>query len=221
MVDFTTWRSLIDGASVIPDSVVDNFEDADSNPTGVYGSGEGIADYYGGTTADWSRSDTRSFDGSKSLYASGRPGSIGSTSGLNRYPSRGESFETRMWFEDGSERGIRFAVGSEPNAGEENSYAISVRQRNDDIRINKRENGNFNELSNPSVTIPASEWVRLEVDWGETTTDDITVILENESGTQLVSDTVADTTFDSGGIGFNGFDDGGGRDAYVDEVHVI
>ena len=107
--EFTDWFSLFDGQIIraIPDSVVDNFNDAGSDRPGIYESGEDTSDYYAGAT-DMLLRDGDSIEGSHALFwendPDGRPIAIVSTpedetilpSGLNRYPEAGETVGALM-----------------------------------------------------------------------------------------------------------------------------
>ncbi|MDZ5810490.1 hypothetical protein U4E84_03875 [Halorubrum sp. AD140] len=80
------------------DGTVDNFEAADAFLAGVYGSGEDISDY-AGETSQFKRLTARTIDGDYELLVGTNDSSAGvilSTSGLNDYSSRGDTFEFRI-----------------------------------------------------------------------------------------------------------------------------
>jgi hypothetical protein len=100
MVNYTEWRSLSDGRiiSATPDSVVDNFEDADADPAGPYASGETITDYYTITAGDFSRTTSNAIADSYSLERTSASGNVYSDAivsldgdGLPIYPTEGET----------------------------------------------------------------------------------------------------------------------------------
>ena len=99
MTEFTTWRSLVDGAEIsdIPDGVVDNFEDADSDPAGPYASGETVSDFYQGSTGSYERTTSDVVEGSKALRDTDDDGTNSMWSvpgdGLPQYLSEGNTVE--------------------------------------------------------------------------------------------------------------------------------
>jgi len=200
-------------------NVVDNFEDA---PVGPYATGQGIADIYTGDTGIASRSTAEVFEGSKSLELS-RPSATGrdaisSTTGLPRYPQRGETFEVRVNEPPGtsSECHVLFGVVTETSFSNIDCYAIRLGGNN--MLLRRLDNGSFAPtLDTTSVSFPGDEWMKLQIDWGSN--DLIDVTLFDASGSQIGNVSATDSTYaNASGIGFESFDAG---DYYFDSFEVV
>ena len=207
-------RSVSTGVIAIPDSVVDNFEDADSDPAGIYEEGDTLSDFYTfrDSTDDASRvSDSNIIDGSFALEfdspsatnLSSNPGD-----GLNRYISKGDRFSALVRSVD-EEVGIIWGVGSTSD----DRYQLAVGQNNNDLRLSKSTDGNFQDLSTPNVSIESGEWYELEIEWhdGSGSESDNTIISRvfdvdqstGERGPELQSTSVSDSDHaDNEGVGF-------------------
>jgi len=83
--------------TAIPDGVVDNFEESDSDPPGPYGSGDDISTYYTTISGTWARTTT-AIKNAQSVERATASGSADSDAiistpgdGLPTYPSDGET----------------------------------------------------------------------------------------------------------------------------------
>jgi hypothetical protein len=192
------------GYSAIPDSVVDNFEDGDLSE-------------YSGSTGDFNVQQTTVFEGSYALERPGIPGTtaITSTSGLNHYPSRGGKFQYRFraTANAGRDAYVGFARQSEVEIAD--GYEIRTGLDDDNLEIALRDGG-FTVLNETPLVWPRDEWLRVRVDWGRESTDDITVTVFGASNSELASVTATDSTFDAGGVEF--FSSSGGGAVFWDEV---
>ena len=164
----------MDGEEIdfIPDSVVDNFEDADAEPPGVYESGETISDYYKGATANFARTTSDVVEGGHALASQGTDdtGAIISEpgDGLPRYHDEGDAirFLIRDISTDTSTDVAPFFISNAAwNDGSPDGYAFQLYPRNGLIRIRLLEDGSLGSFSETSVSISDSTWY-----WGEVST---------------------------------------------------
>lgn len=154
--------------SAIPDSVVDNFENADADPAGVYDSGETLADYYAGASNTWERTTSDAPEGQHGL--SQLDGESGSSSvlislpgdGLNRYPEAGETVGFLIRYEDVDRPfpGIILLADGPPDSNDGYQFIW----RHDDMRIVKNDDGGFSTLSDTTNGLTAGDWHWAEVD---------------------------------------------------------
>lgn len=120
-------------------------------------------------------------------------------SDLDNYPSRGDSFEFYIrpdWYGNDPIARVQWCVQS---YSYEDAYRIDITPDSQDFR--KMVGGSHTSLLTFFETMSTGTWYRFEVDFGDATSSDITIIIE-ESGTTLDQQTATDTTWDSGGIGF-------------------
>ena len=209
MTAFTTWRSLVDGAeiSVIPDEVVDNFEDADGDPAGVYEEGETISDYYTGSTGDYARSTSNVEEGEQALETTG--GDTGSaifstpSDGLNRYPEEDEKIGFLLRQPTGDPDPVLLFNMTEPGSDFDSYGAMWV--GTSEIRLNKYQSGSRSTESTESVSFSNDTWY-----WGEIdppTTEDNTIqftMYELDNELQRGSEIGSVSTSDSDYIGDRG-----------------
>ena len=169
-------------------SVVEDFERTD--PLAEYGGADSLFE----TTSS-------AYEGSQALVNdSGDYGSAVSTSGLDTYPERGDTFEVH--FSNASDDnfvGVHFFAQSETDSPD--GYVVGI-GNSGGWRMWRNEDGTINEVA--VADLPASEqisgWYRAEI-----ITDDSTVyadLYDDAEDELLASLEVDDTTYDSGGIGF-------------------
>ena len=157
-------RILFDGPA-LPDSVVDNFEDADADPPGVYGDGETIDDFYRGATDDWNRTtsdviegghaisqDSSTVDDNSAVWS--QPGD-----GLNRYPESGDSVKFLI---NGAAviPGVLFNV---EDVTAPDAFGAFIRSGDNEMYI--REYDIASDGSRNGQTIHATESVSLSSEW--------------------------------------------------------
>ena len=93
--------------------------------------------------------------------------------------------------------------------------------RNNEIVLNTfDENGDNIASHTDSATIPTSEWLRTEIDFGSESSNTIAFKLFDASGSEIASTSMADDLWDDGGVGFGGWADSD-EVAWVDGVRVI
>jgi hypothetical protein len=216
--------------SAIPDSVVDNFEDAGGEPAGVYETGQTIADYYDGATSDWGRTTTEAVEGDKALESTtadsplsiySRPGE-----GLNQYPTEGDTIDV-LWRTGGFSTEILTNVetGSTPGG-----YAFNV--RDSEITIRKRSDlSNLSDetvLAGPSsISLSTNAWYYAEIDLPTTADGSMALRVfdvdtnDLSKGSQQESLSATDTEFSAEeGIGV-ARRSGSGTGTVIDRVRVL
>lgn len=172
-----------------------------------------VADFEDGNLNDWFTSEgdggsitTDAYEGNNALEISisgGSNSSISSTSGLNAYPAQGNTFEFHVKSPDGgSNNQVKFAYALTNGfrGGNDDCYVVDFRYGDGQINFNRRNSGNSSTLDTNSVSIPTSEWLRCQIQWGGN--GDHIVTVWNASDTQIHSMTNNDTDYTSGGIGF-------------------
>ena len=205
MSDFTTWRSLIDGATIgaIPDSVVDNFNDFDDDPAGPYEEGDTLSTFYSGDTDTFERDDTSPVKfGSKSLKQDSNDKQIISTptDGLPRYPVQGEIIEYWVYGGENTDNGNNTLFGVQDSS---NYYSVQLREDADNFVIVK--DGDAQETVSTSGQTPG-EWQRVVIEWhdgsGGESQGEIVVEVFDDDDNSLGSGSWNDNEYTDGGIGF-------------------
>jgi hypothetical protein len=139
--------------SAIPDSVIDNFEGADS---GVYESGDDLSTFYSGATSSWSRGTTNAIEGSQALEkTSADLSQIYSTpgDGLNAYPNEGDTVAWLVYYSGNVAPGPLVAASSGVDG-----YMYSI---GGSLRIYRLDGGSYTSVGSTSVNL-STGWY-----WGE------------------------------------------------------
>jgi len=222
-------------ASAIPDSVVDNFEDADADPPGVYESGDTVATYYSGDTGAFSRSATGVIENSYGLqnddtddvYIVSEPGD-----GLNKYPETGA---TVGWFAQsfGDAQNTHFPVTVFNGAydGSVDGYGFMTASYDGGyLKIVRIDNGSDTDLQTSSPSLSDGVWYWAEADLpptSGTSEGDIDFRLYNlngdlSRGSQIDSLSATDTNYgDNRGVGFGSTISGYTGETLWDYVRVL
>jgi len=225
-------RRRVDDA--IPDGLVDNFELAQGEsgagePYGVWLENEDPTDRY---PHENGQSGTYEFitppdavEGDRVLMNNTDGGLIVSSpgDGLNYYPQKGDIFEARLnSFDTGSFNNPQFIFGSP--ASSDRGYYIIPNTAQSEFRISLDGDGGSDAIASDSLSIPNGEWLRIEVEWhdgsGSESDNEIVARLFDESGTQLSSISVNDSTHENErGVGWgNG---GPGDEVRFDNAKLI
>lgn len=176
--------------------IIDNFEN-------------GNLSKYSGSTGSFSVNNSGSYKGTHHLQINGTynkhiysyPGD-----GLSYYPKRGDKFEL-YYYADG------FGSGSPPFesipsfgvSDSSNYYRCFINGNNGRFDINRISSGNSENSDFQSVSYPSRVWLRIEIDFGYTSSDIVSAKLERtDTNTVLANVSITDTEYDSGGIGFEG-----------------
>ena len=185
----------------IPDSVIDTFEEI------LYeDGGKTLSDYYTGDLNAFERStDSPVQQGSYSLKCTSTSESgLYSTTGLNRYPSRGDSFSA--WVQPGGSdyAGVLFG-GSDAD----NTYILRLVGAYNNFQLSRLDNGSSNLLDTTTAAISSGEWYQCEISFGDPT---ISASLTDSNGNTLDSVSADDTTYTTTGFGWLSKD--GGTDTF-------
>jgi hypothetical protein len=184
--------------SAIPDSVVDNFEEA------LYeDKGNTLSDYYGGDLSGWSRQTGTVYEGSYALETPDSTNTFIADDGGNFEVTEGNIFSVQCYTPDSNTdfRPIAWGVQSEVNYGSRSCYEIKMDTGFPAFALFKTESGSSTILTQDvGTSIPTSEWLRIGVDWA--TDGTLTATLYDSSGSQVTQVSATDTTFTSGGVGY-------------------
>lgn len=165
--------------------VVDDFESFDGSN-------------YQGNLSQFSQDNTHVKHGSWALQGttSGNSHQIISTSGLAAYPSAGDSFQYWVYTGEANFAFMQFGVQDA-----DSHYAAIIGAAGSQVILRKTDNGATTDLdSQTAADIQPNTWLQVRVDWGAS--GDINVSVLNESGGAVTSVNATDSTFTSGGVGF-------------------
>lgn len=195
---------------------------------GVYEEGDDISTFYDGDFGEFNRQTTTVLEGQKSVEvsrtSSGRS-TISSIDGLNTYPSHGDTFRILIHTDflgsaGNASTGIFFYFGVQSESTNPDGYRTKA-AADGEIQIDKVVSGESERLTTNSYSPNDNMIYEYEVSWNDT----ISFTLYDESGTKLTSTSVSDTTFSSGGIGWqlsvSSADDGSTRTACGDYARII
>lgn len=194
----------------IPPGTIDDFESY------LYeDAGNTLSYYYAGDLNSFERQQSVVQSGSYALQPTSGS-SILNDSGGNFNLSTGSTFEFYQRNTSGSSDGgwIWFCQ-NEGTRSNRTCYEAKVRSNNNDMRIGLVENGSTTVIQDTGISVPTDEWMRGVVT--HTTNGDITFDLYDSSGTLIDSVSGNDTTFTSGGHGFECFN----ADLYWDSVREV
>jgi hypothetical protein len=192
-----------------------------ADPVGI------VTDFENGTVTDnwYGDTDNASFDsttaqsGSQSvklIESSGVIRSDPANESLPRYPQRGDSwvYYTRLEAGHSYPPNSKFRWASSM-PGEYANYQIEADKQASTLKIAKRNATGFHFIDKTSVSIPASEWLRVEVTHALDGT--ITVTLYDSTGSKLATASGVDTDHTDGKIGLN---EGGDGAIWTDNISI-
>jgi len=190
----------------IASTIVDDFED-------------GNISEYGGDTGKYSVVSSPTASGSRSLeFNANGFASIASTSGLNTYPSQGDTFRCRVRIDENDDSSqVYWAAQSA--VSDPDGYKWSIQISNSSFSFIKRESGSNTTLTSTTVTPPTGEFLDVEVDWGSS--GGHTLTLFDSAGSQLAQISATDTTYTSGGIAFLVAPSGATSGVYFDHYRTV
>lgn len=216
--------------SDLPDSVIDNFEDADADPAGPYKEGETIADYYTEDTGAYERTTDDVASGAyefalKSTATGGQRIYSLSGDGLSRYPEPGDTITVLI--KDPNDISPSFYHNLSVSDGNWDGYGARFDADSNRIRLMSYDNDDLNiEDENDSVDVSVGEWYEVEIDTPEDENDDLTHtwydIDESDLSRQSTIDTlsVSDPDFvNNRGIGARR-SSGSGTGAMLDLIQI-
>ena len=183
---------------VIPDSVIDHFND-----TLYKNRGKSISDYYSGNLSDFIRQESTVYSGSHALECDPTDAvAITSTSGLNNYPTKGNKFQYWSYATDNSinDTYVGFGIPSESGYDRLTGYFVTLEPTGGQFRIRRFDDGTPETLTTESNNPPVNEWIRYEIYWQENNDIDVTVYDTEDNQISLLS--TNDNNYQGNGIGF-------------------
>lgn len=182
-------------------TIIDDFEDAD------------LSEY---SSSSFTSTTTSSvYNGSNSLQVDhdGTGANTTSTTGLNAYPSQGDTFEfyTRLGHAD---HGLAFLFGVQNSSS---YYRLYAPQGWNDVLVLHLDDGT--KLASSALTSTASIWYRCKVDWD--TDGTIKATLYDDTDTQVAQVSATDTTYSSGGVGWRWNSTAGSGTVWGDYAYIL
>jgi hypothetical protein len=116
--------------------------------------------------------------------------------------SAGNTYELDVYFPSDTDMGFLFGAQSATGYSDYTGYSGFFESDADEIRINYRENGSLTSQSATATTWPLDEWLTVELDYRDTDSSTITMTVFDAAGAEVASVSLADTTYDSGTIGW-------------------
>ncbi|WP_254280649.1 twin-arginine translocation signal domain-containing protein [Haloarcula marina] len=176
-------------------TIIDDFEDgglseyeADPNNSDVDMSGVNVT-------------SSQPKNGSLSLEIDAVEAEFISTSGLNAYPAAGDTF--RVWIRTtGGVDETNFTYGVQSHT---DRYFVRLSEVNDRVALYRYENDSSTQLSesDSGFSLSPDTWYQIEIDWQTDGTHTVTVY--DDTKTQVTQTSATDTTWNSGGIGFDAY----------------
>jgi hypothetical protein len=153
------------------------------------------------------------FFGSNALAITGTNTELISTSGLPVYPKAGDWFRCRVQATNGAAK-LNVTYGVQDH---ENRYYVAMSFADNKFNLLRYDNGSSILLDQKTegFDLAEDEWYRIEINWRENGTH--TASLYNESEDLITRVTATDTTWTSGGIGYDAYLSSGGT-VYFDHV---
>lgn len=216
---------------------IENFED---EPDGVYGATDDLSDFYSLDTGDFARTDTNAPEGNHALEVTNASANVPTIyslpgDGLMNYAGRGETIRVLLHDEsspndEGQQAG--FFYGLEEDGGNIVGYGIDILNAggSSDYRLRR-----YSDLESFSQTVVAGEggteiadgWIWTEIEWGMDDSHEIrlyTLASESppERGSLIETVSTTDGTYTTGeGIGFGAVINGPTPGLLADGVRVL
>lgn len=193
--------------------IIDDFEDGDiSEYTGETG---------GFAVVDGSNSIPDPVSGQYMLEAQVGQIDITSLSGLANYPEPGDTVEYWVWPGTSSSdiQDLVFKWAVQGTSRGSDGYQLTIDQaEGEDLRFDLRNGGASTLGTATDINFQTSEWHRITIDWGTDNSFEIRVYDAdgNQKGSTI---TANDSTFTSGGISFNRWNDASSNQ-YFDNVRI-
>ena len=201
-------RNVSVGIDAIPDGVVDNFEDADSDPAGPYEEGETLDTYYTDVDGSFNRTTTDVIEGDKAVEGNGTADGLISEpgDGLPRYPEEGDKIEYLIRTPGNVPRYFfNMAFDGTNLSGYELGFNLEF---DDAINIRRIDDGTATELASSSISASQNTWYLLEIDPPTTNSSSIDCTVYNvdtedlSRGSQVADVSASDDNYiDQHGVG--------------------
>lgn len=189
-------------------TVIDNFDDGDMSEYSVYREGPAVI------------TSSPTYSGAGALKIDGTSTDCVSMSGLNSYPSAGDTFSVQArWSTNANAAILAYGVQTYVEYSDQEYYYVVIDPDNDDLALKKVDTNGVTGLEkNYSVGLTADTWHKLEVEWATDGTH--TVTLYDDTGAQVTQLSASDSTWTDGGIGFFGREINSGGTVYFDEAEM-
>lgn len=184
---------------------IDNFEDGDLIEYSVFNGG-GEDDIESSTVAEGSNSVRITTESSGSSHL------IQSSSGLDRYPNSGDSYQYRTYLPNSSTIGYHFFGYQDSN----NRYQVQTADGDSSLYI--RDSGSFTKLDGSTASLPTDEWLIVTIDWGKGGVIDVTI--KDDTGSTLTTFSGTDRTFTEGGVGWGAGGGSSTESCYFDAAKI-
>jgi len=165
---------------------------------------DGEIDEYSGDKVSFSVQNSVVQEGTNALQMSNDDGAsneIRSTSGLPRYPSEGDTFSFRVYFEN-SDSAAEMHFGVQDS---DNYYRARIIPSVGEISLGKYVSGSLTNLDTDFGSIPTGEWLEGIIEWNTSVSPpEISFTLNDSAQTEIAATSpVQDGEFSSGGIGWD------------------
>ena len=223
----------------IPDSIVDNFEDADADPPGPYGDGDDLSDYYNGSLTAFNRStDTVAVGNHACSVEPPDEGDHGILSqpddGLPRYPEQEDTVKCLVRADGGDQIGLLFNGGFDSGDDTIDCYLGEIYPVQNEITIYRYldappdsmgADGDRIQVSSSSVSLSSETWYWLEVDMVDDSGNVEARVYDyneddNTRGSQLGSTSGENTDISVSNVGV-GPQSRNSTQGWVDEIEIV
>lgn len=224
MTEYGRWRSLIDGAGAIPDSVVDNFEEIFYEDLG-----KTVDDYYGGSASITRQTSSNVLQGSYSAQID-TPDTNGYSimsaygSGLPRYPGRGDRFRGSIYTKGASYINLVTCLADDSGSSifDTTGYRLLYDVPNNDVSLSKLDG---TSIASGSASLSSNQYLDYEIypkTDGTVEAAIYDVISDNVTpSSSLVTLSGTDDTLNDNGFGIDFNSRGSNTVWYVDNLRVI
>jgi hypothetical protein len=181
-----------------------------------------LSDNYAGDLSVFSRQQNIVKDGTHALECvTTNNTAISSLSRLPNYPSAGDTVSCKVRIGSGSRRCFTHLGVSDDGDGNplSDGYSFKVSLEENEISIRANANGSKFSTVSTGANINADTWFEQRIEWQ--TNGNITYDLLNLSGNTLASLSIQDSTYTSGGIGFQGETKTTNEEFYWDSYKIL
>lgn len=184
---------------------IDNFEDGDLNEYSVFNGG-GSESIESSIVVEGSKSVKVTTESNGSTHA------IQSSSGLDRYPESGDTYQYKVYLPNSSTTGYHFFGYQDSN----NRYQVQTSDGDSSLYI--RNSGSFTKLDGSTASLPTGEWLTVSIDWGGGGV--INVTIKDDTGTSITTFSGTDRTFTKGSVGWGAGGGSSTETCYFDAAKI-
>ncbi len=197
--------SIPEGVPTTPEDAASGTSDGGGGDTTEVAEDFSHADVPGTYSLDtgaFTTTSTRATTGSYSIRADDSTDSNELVLREDMVTSAGNTYELDLYFPSDTDVGIMFGVQGATGYSDYTGYSGFFEGDDDEIRIDYLENGSFTNQAATATTWPLDEWLTVELDYRDSDASTITMTVFDASGAEVASVSLADTTYDSGSIGW-------------------